>query len=186
MITLHLSGYLAELHGEEVRLEVKTAREAVSFLSYQCPKYRQHLRGHTWWVFFGKKDEPMSLQSLDLRIPPETDVWLEPAIEGSSGSWRDNAIIGGVLLVASIFVAPWATPWLIGGGVGFLSTAVNQRALAGLDDLNRDPVDQRPSFLFSGPKNTASQGTPLPMGYGRMLVGSQVISVALYAEDTSA
>ena len=32
------------------------------------------------------------------------------------------------------------------------------------------------SYLFSGPQNTVNEGGPVPLGYGRALVGSQVIA----------
>ena len=35
------------------------------------------------------------------------------------------------------------------------------------------------SYLFSGPVNTAAQGVPIPIGYGRLRVGSTVISASL-------
>ena len=32
------------------------------------------------------------------------------------------------------------------------------------------------SYLFSGPQNTVNEGGPIPLGYGRALVGSQVVA----------
>lgn len=39
--------------------------------------------------------------------------------------------------------------------------------------------ETNPSYGFSGPTNTSRQGGPIPLGYGRMIVGSQVISLAV-------
>lgn len=41
----------------------------------------------------------------------------------------------------------------------------------------------RPSFLFNGVVNTTAQGHPVPVGYGRMRVGSAVISAGISTED---
>jgi predicted phage tail protein len=41
----------------------------------------------------------------------------------------------------------------------------------------------RPSFLFNGVVNTTAQGHPVPIGYGRMRVGSAVISAGITTED---
>ena len=38
---------------------------------------------------------------------------------------------------------------------------------------------QTRSYLFSGPVNTVAQGIPIPLGYGRLRVGSAVISASL-------
>jgi predicted phage tail protein len=32
------------------------------------------------------------------------------------------------------------------------------------------------SYLFDGPTNTAGEGGPIPIGYGRLLIGSKTIS----------
>ena len=42
--------------------------------------------------------------------------------------------------------------------------------------------DQRPSFIFAGPVNVAHQGAVVPLVYGRMRVGSVVVSSGLAPE----
>ena len=37
--------------------------------------------------------------------------------------------------------------------------------------------NKRASYLFNGASNTVNEGGPVPIGYGRLIVGSQVISV---------
>jgi predicted phage tail protein len=44
-------------------------------------------------------------------------------------------------------------------------------------------VDQKESFMFSGPVNSNAQGGPVPLVYGRIRVGSIVTASALKAED---
>jgi predicted phage tail protein len=39
------------------------------------------------------------------------------------------------------------------------------------------------SYVFSGPENVAQQGQVVPVGYGRLLAGSKVISVASTSVD---
>jgi predicted phage tail protein len=39
------------------------------------------------------------------------------------------------------------------------------------------------SYNFTGPVNTTAQGNPVPVLYGRMIVGSAVISAGIVAED---
>ena len=42
-------------------------------------------------------------------------------------------------------------------------------------------VTNLPSYAFNGAVNTAAQGNPVPICYGRLRVGSQVISTGLEA-----
>ncbi len=44
-------------------------------------------------------------------------------------------------------------------------------------------VTNLPSYTFNGPINTTAQGNPVPLGYGRMIVGSAVISAGITADD---
>jgi len=48
-----------------------------------------------------------------------------------------------------------------------------------------EPVDSRPSYNFNGAVNTTAQGNCVPVGYGRMRVGSQVISASIKTYDVA-
>lgn len=52
------------------------------------------------------------------------------------------------------------------------------------DQLERP--ENRPSYIFNGAVNTYRQGNPVPVGYGRLVIGSQVISAGLRAIDIDA
>lgn len=42
----------------------------------------------------------------------------------------------------------------------------------------------RPSFIYGGPANTMEQGGPVPIIYGRMRVGSTLMSASITSDDT--
>lgn len=42
------------------------------------------------------------------------------------------------------------------------------------------------SYLFNGPTNTINEGGPVPIGYGRLIVGSQVVSAAYTINNVDA
>lgn len=48
---------------------------------------------------------------------------------------------------------------------------------------DREAPDQRPSFLYNGAVNVSQEGLPVPLVYGRMRVGSVVVSTGLSAEQ---
>ena len=45
-----------------------------------------------------------------------------------------------------------------------------------------DPSELANSYLFSGPTNVLNEGGPVPIGYGRLMVGSQVIMASYEVE----
>jgi predicted phage tail protein len=41
------------------------------------------------------------------------------------------------------------------------------------------------SYSFDGPRNTTQQGAPVPVGYGKLMVGGALVSMRMYAVDGS-
>ena len=49
-------------------------------------------------------------------------------------------------------------------------------------DPSERPENQ-PSYVFNGAVNTTAQGHPVPVGYGRLIVGSAVISAGIDVDE---
>jgi predicted phage tail protein len=70
------------------------------------------------------------------------------------------------------------------GSVGFSIGA--SLALGGLSQLlfpPPTPATRGSNYSFGGPLNTSDQGNPVPVLYGRLIVGSQVISSAFSTDQ---
>jgi len=67
---------------------------------------------------------------------------------------------------------------MILGGVVQLLTPIPKGSAA-------NTAANAPSYVFNGAVNTQAQGNPVPLLYGRMIVGSAVISAGIKAEDYS-
>ena len=50
------------------------------------------------------------------------------------------------------------------------------------DQTQDQSPNNLPSYAFDGAVNTTRQGNPVPICYGSMIVGSQVISAGLFSE----
>ena len=87
------------------------------------------------------------------------------------------AIAGGALLALS-------PSSLILAGLG-LAMAGTMALLARPPEFNtgRGPKAGGSSYLYNGPLNTIGEGGPVPVGYGTVLVGSQVISESYQISD---
>jgi predicted phage tail protein len=48
---------------------------------------------------------------------------------------------------------------------------------------NNDPADNRASYIYNGAVNLTAQGNPVPLCYGRMRVGSVVVSAGVSTTD---
>ena len=72
-----------------------------------------------------------------------------------------------------------------GGGGSFGSTggATRQRARDSFASENNEIADNRASYIFNGAVNLTAQGACVPLCYGKMRVGSVVISAGITTED---
>ena len=69
------------------------------------------------------------------------------------------------------------------GGYALISYGISllvESIMGGPGDPDRRTTS---SYVFTGPQNVASQGDAVPIAYGRLLVGSKIISVAMSSGD---
>jgi predicted phage tail protein len=108
-------------------------------------------------------------------------------ITGAGRGW--GKVLIGVLLVAGAMyfgVAGGKLGLEIGAGAAKVMTQVGiSMTLYGVAEMLSpvpkmpDDPEQLQSFSFSGVVNTSKIGTPVPIAYGRLFVGSSVISSGL-------
>lgn len=145
-------------------------------------------RGLTFSVFRGKTN--LSLDELGFPVTGET-IKIVPVLIGSKRGGVLQTIIGAVLVVVGVAIAyftggtasavgaglaKFGGAMLIGGVIQMLSP--QSPGLAHKDDANNQP-----SYAFGPAVNTAAQGYPVPVLYGRRRIGGAVISAGIYIED---
>lgn len=179
-----LSGSLAKLFGRYHRISTSAGfKDIIGYFKSQFPGFEKHMlesseKGLRYAVFNGK--ENIGEEDLDKPTGREI-IRIVPVIAGSKRSGILQTIIGVVLIVVGVFFQqPWAVQLgaglAIGGAIQMLSPQAK-----GLG--TQDSPNNRPSYSFNGPVNTSVQGNPVPLLYGRMIVGSAVISAEIYSED---
>lgn len=187
--TIRLYGKLGARFGRVHRLAVANAAEAARALCVLLPGFKQELatseeRGVRYAVFVGKDN----VGEDRLHEPPgNEDIRIAPVLHGSKRAGVLQTIVGAVLVVVgaviSYFTVGLGAPimklgaaMILGGVVQMLSP--QPRGLSAKDSPNNGA-----SYNFNGPVNTTAQGNPVPILYGRLVVGSAVISGGIYAED---
>lgn len=179
MKTLKLYGYLADTFGDEIKLAADTPREMVSALAYQDARYKEYLLANNWVVF--RDNDGLKEEHLDLLLAPGDTIHLHPVIQGegleiAAVGLAISASAAAATSVAMVVTLSLAGGLLLGYGLGkFMKDMVR--------DQTTDPKDSSASFIFNGVENVDGQGGPIPVGYGRMMIGSTVISVGLDTEQ---
>lgn len=189
MTKVKLLGELGKKFGRVHRFKISSPAEAVRALCANFPEFRRFLLasesdGIGYKVLVGKDEiEPVR----ELHTPHGIQsVSIVPVIAGSGPVGR---IIAGAVLVAASVLVPAGGIALGIGALAITGSAVAAAgfalALGGVAQLlspspkETGPVENEPSYLFNGPVNTSVQGRPVSVGYGRMIVGSAVISAGI-------
>ncbi|MEI7295096.1 tail assembly protein [Paraburkholderia tropica] len=186
---IRLYGILGAMFGREHRLAVKSTSEAMRALGVVIPGFRAFMarsreRGLTFAVFVGKQN----IVRDELEYPVGRDeIRVAPVLIGSKRGGLFQTILGAALVVVGVVASAYGQAWgtqLIGLGASMALGGVVQMLSPQTSGL-AGTVDNGTSYYFNGPVNSAAQGEPVPIVYGRMVVGSKVISSGIYAEDQS-
>jgi predicted phage tail protein len=188
---IRLYGRLGSLFGRVHWLAVSSTSEAIRALCVLVPGFERALaasdaHGVRYACFIGKRN----IGEDELAHPVGNEpIRVAPILAGAKQSGLFQTILGAVLIVVGAVLtytgvgAPIGTPMMqlgaamaLGGVVQMLSP--QQRGLSAAD-----APENGASYNFNGAVNTSAQGNPVPLLYGRMIVGSAVISAGIYAED---
>lgn len=170
-----------------VQLSTKTPGEAIRWLTVNFPGAKQymaqaHLKGITFAIFRGRGNARENIGRDQLGEPGGDCITIMPVVMGSKAGLLQT-ILGVVLIVVGAYTY---NPGLIAAGVSMAAGGVIQM-LSPQPKLqtNADSSANQASYVFSGAVNTTAQGNPVPVLYGRMIVGSAVISAGMEADDYS-
>lgn len=184
---VRLSGKLGARFGRLHRLAVASTAEAVRALCVMLPGFERELmtsreRGVGYACFLGNKN----IGKDELRLTGGTeDIRISPRIAGAKSGGVLQIIIGVVLIAASLLVpglGALAAP-LLSMGASMAIGGVLQLLVPQQTSAAAAAADNGSSYNFAGPVNTTAQGNPVPVLYGRMVVGSAVISAGILAQD---
>ncbi|MBJ8405895.1 tail assembly protein [Citrobacter cronae] len=194
MTTIKLSGSLASLFGREHQRLIGPTREAFRALSTTIPGFEKFMntsntRGMTFAVFVDKKN--VTKDDLDFTNGGRT-IRIVPVIMGSKRAGVLQTILGAVLVVVGVLGSTIGQAW--GGGVwGPAAWKIGAAMMVGgvAQMLSPQPpglaskqsADNRASYAFGGVTNTAAQGNPMPVLYGKRRIGGAIISGGIYVED---
>lgn len=189
---VYLEGPMGEKFGKEWELDVSTPIAAVQLIDANVPGFiswvRNNARKYTHYQVTieyrgGDIESLTEEQYVDRNMKPSREIKsirFIPVIEGA-GKWT-NAIIGAIMFVYGVYSgdSTLAAKGLIMMASGIVSALLTpSRNIRLASDSQASSSQSLLSEAFDGPANTTQQGVPVPLIYGRLLVGSSVISAGL-------
>lgn len=189
MTQIELEGVLGKTFGKTHYRLISTVHEASRSLAATIKDFEKFMitsnrRGLTYSVFKGKKN----IGEDDLGYPVTSEVIrIVPVVIGSKRAGLLQTILGVALVVAGYAlsgVTGGASMALVAPGLALTAGGVIQMLSPQASGLaSKQDSDNQASYAFGGVTNTASQGYPVPLGYGRRRVGGAIISAGIYVED---
>lgn len=193
---IRLYGELGRRFGRVFRLAVQSPAEAIRALCAVLPGFRSAFVGQDglaeYFVFVGKGQQRSRIAeaSKDDLVGADAPIRFVPVVAGAKRQGLGQTIMGAVLVVAGVALAilsegaaiapadamiKTGAAMIIGGVVTMLSP---QRSTV------PKQTENDPSYgMDAGAVNSSDAGPPVPLCYGRMIVGSVRISGGLTTDD---
>lgn len=194
MTEIELGGVLGKLFGRVHKRVISTPQEAGKALAATVKGFEQYMisskaRGLTYAVFKGKKN--LGVDELGYPVAGEI-IRIVPVIIGSKKAGLLQTILGVVIVAAAVFAGPAGMAVLSGAQAFSVGAIGASMALGGVIQMlspqptglaSKQSADNRASYAFGGVTNTAAQGYPVPLLYGKRRIGGAIISAGIYVED---
>ena len=181
MVNVRFYGSLKQF-GSEFRLDCKTPAEVVQALTSQIPKLRQFIQQGLFTVRVGREylDNRYLEQGLNQHLKDDSTVHFTPVLKGSKKAGLFQTIVGAVMVVVG---AVFQQYYLVGAGIAMVAGGVAQMLTKMPPMPTSKDAERKQSTSFSNLSNMAAQGRPMPLAYGRIRVGSLIISQGVETMD---
>lgn len=184
MVNVRFYGSLKQF-GTEFRLDCRTPAEVVQALTSQISKLRQFIQQGLFTVRVGREylDNRYLEQGLNQHLKDDSTVHFTPVLKGSKKAGLFQAIVGAAMVVVGVFTSWDGGAALIAGGIGLMAGGVAQMLTKMPSMSTGKDAERKQSTSFSNLSNMAAQGRPMPLSYGRIRVGSLIISQGVETMD---
>ena len=192
MVNVRFYGSLKQF-GSEFRLDCQTTAEIVQALTSQIPKLRQFIQQGLFTVRVGRDylDNRYLEQGLSHKLKDDATVHFTPVLKGSKRGGLFGVIAGVAIIAGAIALGPLAgiistnAAWIVGSvGASLLLGGVAQMLTKMPEMKQGTEKEKKQSTAFSNLSNMTAQGKPMPLAYGRIRVGSLIISQGVETMDT--
>jgi predicted phage tail protein len=188
---VRLDGVMGKKFGKEWELDVSSPAEALRMIEANSPGLKRWVLDNrekydAYKVICVYEDGREEALDNDTYVASRTNlksIRFTPTVAGASGIVK--VIVGAVLIVASFYVTAAGFPTL---GKAMLQIGATLALSGVIEILSPRPTKldgnaDAKSFYFDGAVNTEMQGNPIPLIYGRMLVGSHPISASISVDE---
>lgn len=170
--------------GKEWEFQVSSPAEALRMIEANQPGLRKWMIANIQTydayevicTYEDGSEEALSDETYNAERGGLAMIRFTPSVMGASSTIK--MVVGAILVVAGVY---FEQPWMVKLGaaliLGGVIEALSPRPKTGDNGSNSN------SYYFDGPANTEVQGAPVPLIYGRLLVGSHPISASITVDE---
>ena len=191
MTNIILHGILAKEFGENFKMQIYKAANVIKAIDVNRRNFNKRIfelsrEGLNYTMIVdGKKIT--ELEELNIQKEPQ-EIHLVPLIIGAGGFALVAIMTGvavGTTLTGGAFLAAVAINMVVMTAISIgLQMLLAPKPDAG-PPISASTKALKESFNFSNKANVAVQGVPVPVGYGRLKVGSQLIQMSIKSYSQS-
>ena len=175
MTIINIHGILAREYGKSFILSLPNPKDVLEAIDCNKQGFLQRLielqrEGFCYDMIINKTRITHGPDMENMSNP--TTIDLVPAIAGSGVI--EGAIIATFTFLTGGSTAAWIVNAIIMAAISYALTPKPEN-----EALELTAGSSKGSLIFSNNANLASQGSPVPLGYGRLIVGSQVIQATI-------
>ena len=198
-VTIH--GKLGKIYGKNHKFKIRKMSEIIPAINANSPGFKHKILGdfksgyHYYFVDPKNPDKKYDRPEVFLNAKPPEEIHIVPAILGAGPV---ALIVSGFGLGALSKAAFLKTMTLVGTDILIADILMNIAISFIIQGISAilfpppEPVVQQmesvidpSSYIFSSLQNTATQGFPIPLVYGELRVGSNIVSTNVVSEDMS-
>ena len=168
-------------YGDKFDMNIETAAEGLKGLCCQIKGLQQRIIDGWFRVRINGVDMTTdNLQfGLHSRLPENAVIHIVPKVAGAKNGGLFQFIAGAVMVVVGVFTSWCGGGALIAAGIGLMVGGVAQMLTkTPKTDKLKEGLANKNTY-FSNLDNTIAQGAPVPLIYGRIKIGSKVLSQGL-------
>lgn len=179
---LVLYGDLAKYFGKEHIIYVRNVEEAIKYLAVNFDKdFEKAFNAGYYYVRKVGKKIKRCLSEKELKFSlGQCDLHIMPVVKGAAMNQKSKGWVKvGVGTLLAVVGGITGQGWAVSMGISI--------ALSGIVDVltyvpQRKPAEDNSNSTAFSPQNTGKEGTTIPVIYGKVKIGSIVVSSGTYAE----
>jgi predicted phage tail protein len=197
-VTIH--GKLGKIYGKNHKFKIRKMSEIIPAINANSPGFKHKILGdfksgyHYYFVDPKNPDKKYHRPEVFLNAKPPEEIHIVPAILGAGpvalivggiGLGAFSTTVGATLTLGTTKIA--LADILMNIAISFVIQGISAILFPPPEPVVQQMESQidTSSYIFSSLQNTATQGFPIPLVYGELRVGSNIVSTNVVSEDMS-